>query len=98
MKPGSKIVTEIPISITAEELNKLATLGQKFSTLDLNDLDYLLSVVLSYERGFTFDSLVSYLNPVEELFFNMSMEVSTVTNHPISVSKYKISLTKMFCL
>lgn len=76
MKAGTKIVTEIPVSITAEELDRLATLGHEFKSADLNELDHLLSLVLTYERGFTFDSLMSYMSPVEELFFNMSLEVS----------------------
>ncbi|XP_065203233.1 chloride channel CLIC-like protein 1 [Planococcus citri] len=78
MKPKTKIVSEIPVSITAEELTRLASLTYEFKTSDLNDLDHLLSLVLTNERGFTFDSLVSYLNPVEELFFNMSMERAVV--------------------
>lgn len=75
MKSGTKIVTEIPVSITAEELDRLNALGHKFKSADLNKLDDLLSLVLTNERGFTFDSLVDFLNPVQELFFNMSVEV-----------------------
>lgn len=77
MPPGTKMVTEIPFSITAEELSKLTTFGHGFKTENLTDLDYLLSMILTYERGFTFDSMMSYLNPVQELFWNMSLEVCT---------------------
>lgn len=75
MKPNTRIASEIPILITSEELSRLIELGQRITAANLNELDELFSSVFINERGFSFDSLSPYLNPVEQLFFNLSYEV-----------------------
>lgn len=75
LKPSTRLNTEIPVLITSEELSRLTILSQNISSSQLNELDELFSLILNHERGFTFDSLTPYLNPVQQLFYNMSWEV-----------------------
>lgn len=76
MKPKTRIATEIPILITSEELSQLKKLSEKITATNLNEVDALFSAIFAEDRGFSFDSLSPYLNPLEELFFNLSYEVS----------------------
>lgn len=76
MKPKTRISTEIPVLITSEELLQLKKLSGKITVTDLNEVDALFSAIFTNNRDFSFDSLSPYLNPIEQLFFNLSYEVS----------------------
>lgn len=81
IKPDTKIVTEIPVLITMDELSRLIILGQRITSSKLTELDEILSAVLSTERGYSFDMLTPYLNPIELLLYHMSWEVCILQFH-----------------
>lgn len=77
LAPGTKIETEIPVLITSDELSRLTMLGQSISSSKLTELDEIFSAILTADRGYSFNLLTPYLNPVEQLFYHMSWEVGT---------------------
>lgn len=63
-------------------------MGEHVTSSELTELDNLFSSIFNHERGYSFDILTPYLNPVEQLFHNMTWEVGFRFGIPVLIYEY----------